>query len=72
MNFPNTYYLWVKIGTKAVDLRRLHSLESFDIDNCLEIVNIIVKEDKFGRDTDIATYTFRAYELFGNNDSIVY
>ena len=72
MNFPNNYYMLVKLGKQAIELRSLHSLQVFPIDNCLELVTITVKEDKFGRDTDIGTYSFRAYELFGNNESIVY
>ena len=72
MNFPNNYYLLVKVGKTAREIRRLHTPQVFSTENSLEMVTITVKEDKFGKDGDVGEHTFRAYELFGNNEAIVF
>jgi hypothetical protein len=38
----------------------------------MESVTIQVKEDKFGKDGDVGEHALRVYELFGNNEQIVF
>jgi hypothetical protein len=70
--FPVHQYR-LKLHKADPSIKRLHTPINLQTLSLMDTIELLVQEDKkLAKDPELAKFTFKVYELFGNNEDIVF